>query len=186
MSTFRQRVPSAFTKQAIADRAKMPKEPIYPRMPIEPVAPPKMLKKNRQILEIDIGGVDTITSTTSVTIPLDELLKVRAKINVPDENVSLVVTSSNCGYDDGAEIESAYFEWYDSFEDPKYEQKFEKYQIELQKYNEKKAAYEANLEQYQKDMRAHKKAMKTYRLELMKEQKAKLEAQIAKAETQNK
>ena len=38
------------------------------------------------------------------------------------------------------------------------------------------------LKQYQKDMKAYNKLFKDYRLEQMKEQKARLEAQIAKAE----
>lgn len=88
-----------------------------------------------------------ITESSSVIIPLEELLKVRSKINAPDENISLAVTSC-CGlYSDDTEVQSVYFEWYDSVEDPQYQKKLEKYQIELQKYNDKKSAYEDNLRQ---------------------------------------
>lgn len=88
------------------------KQPSLPRIPIEPKAPPKMLYNNRQCLGVDITG------SSLVAIPLEELLKVRSKINAPDESVSLVVTS--CVDCDGTEVNSVYFEWYDSVEDPKY------------------------------------------------------------------
>lgn len=158
---------------------KAPKEPKSPKMPFEPKPPEQFTYKNKQSLKVaeDCGRHGTI--------PFSDLVKLRSQIEANDDCINLVITSTSsyCGCDDyESEIESVYFEWYQKEEDPSYPRRLEKYKEDLKKYYADKAQYEAKREQYAKDMKEYQKQLKAYKLESMKEQKARLEAQIAKAE----
>lgn len=158
---------------------KAPKEPKSPKMPSEPRPPEQFTYKNKQSLKVaeDCGSQRTISFT--------ELVKLRSQIEANDDCINLIVTcaSTYIGSDDyESQIESIYLESYQKEEDSSYPQRLEKYKEDLKKYHIDKAQYEAKREQYAKNMKEYQKQLKAFKLESMKEQKARLEAQIAKAE----
>lgn len=179
MSTFRKRASQHFTKSAVEERIKRPKEPVHPTVPIEPSMPAQFLNKNRYSLDINIE------SERSVVIPFDKIFKLRSQINMPDEDIYLMINTvdSYCG--DGEyypEVESVYFEWYDKVEDPKYPSKLEKYHQDLAKYHDSVKQYDIKMQEYKKSLKEYKKQLKAYHLEQMRKKKEQLEKQIAKAE----
>ena len=162
---------------------KAPKEPKKPRQPQPPNKPERYVINQTHKLNVDI------CSSKYLSISFDKIMEVRSQIECSDDAIHLRIDTSlsddyysldSCSC--GSEVDEVYFEWHETKEDPDYQKKSDKYQESLKKYNEQKALYDDKLKQYQKDMKAYNKLFKDYRLEQMKEQKARLEAQIAKAE----
>lgn len=175
MGILRQMHPQYFTKKAKEEKLKYPKSPDIPMYPTEPIAPNKFINKktHQELIE------DCDSSGTSINF--SNVMKVRSNINVPDDSIFLVVNTTT-DYDGDPQLDSIYFEWHDTIENPNYEKELETYKKKLAKYQADKEQYEIKQVQYKKDMRAYKKELKAYNLAQMKEQKERLEAQIAKAE----
>lgn len=189
MGVLREMHPQYFTKKAEKERdeeekkkAKIPKQPTKPNLPIQPVPPEKTINKAYHTLDM---GHDNIGCDSHVSINYKKIIELRQQINVPDDQIFISVQSLTAGSEDYVDsyIDSVYFSWNETKENPHYEKQLEAYNLQLEKYNEQVSKYEEKMKQYRKDLKAYKKQYKLYELEQMKEHKVRLEAKIAKLES---
>lgn len=158
------------------DNSGLPKPPIKPKKPVKPQEPTKKLRAQCHILNIcDPHSHDALVS-------LETLLNLREKINAPDKDIKIAISTGISDDDltgDYPIVDSVYFQWYESGEDPLYESKYKKYQENLKKYKKQ-------LQAYKRAGAVYSYQYNEYNLQILKAEKAKLEEQIAVAEILNK